>query len=106
MLFSKTFSITSLCLIFALYGCERDSDKSQVAETLGSTDEFQTGAEEFNRSIHPGKTLYENNCAACHQGEVPKAPHFQWLEMMSPTAIFNSMQTGVMRAQAAEPLIG
>ena len=101
VLFSKTFTVISLCLIFSLYGCERDLNKTQLAETLGSTDEFQTGAEEFDRSIHPGKTLYENNCAACHQGAVPKAPHFQWLEMMSPTAIFNSMQTGVMRAQAA-----
>ena len=101
MLFPKPFYVTSLCLILALCGCERDLAKPQLAETLGSTDDFQTGAEEFDRSAHPGRSLYENNCAACHEGDVPKAPHFQWLEMMSPASIYSSMQTGVMRAQAA-----
>lgn len=70
-------------------------------ETLTSTDDMQTGAGDFDREGHPGKNLYEKSCDGCHNGTVPKAPHFSWLEMMSPVAIHQSLTEGVMKVQAA-----
>ena len=56
-------------------------------ESLGSTDEFATADGLIaDRDSLPGAKLYAENCASCHDGGVAKAPHFQWLEMMSPAS--------------------
>ncbi|MFA7584877.1 MAG: PQQ-binding-like beta-propeller repeat protein [Novosphingobium sp.] len=55
----------------------------------------------FDPDKHPGKTVFEENCAACHLGGVPKAPHREFLEMMSPDAILLALNEGVMKQQAA-----
>ena len=47
----------------------------------------------------PGAALYALNCASCHNGSVYKAPHFIWLELMSPQAILSAMD-GVMASQS------
>lgn len=72
------------------------------ASRVKSTDEFvaRTGAG-IDPATHPGNALFTENCAACHNGAVPKAPAIVWLEMMSPDAILTSMNDGVMSAQAA-----
>ena len=63
--------------------------------------ELATAAVDFDRENHPGKPLYEANCAACHSGTVAKAPHFDFLGMMSPASIHMSMDGGIMSTQAA-----
>jgi polyvinyl alcohol dehydrogenase (cytochrome) len=50
---------------------------------------------------HAGEPLFEQHCASCHLGQVPKAPHKMFLQMMSPDAIQASLEQGVMRPQAA-----
>ena len=48
-----------------------------------------------------GMTLYQEHCAACHEGQVPRAPHIITFSMMGGASILNAMNNGVMRAQAA-----
>lgn len=67
-----------------------------------STDEFQSRAgKPIDVDTHPGKGLFEANCAGCHNGGVPKAPNQVWLEMMSPDSVLAAMNGGVMAQQAS-----
>lgn len=50
---------------------------------------------------HPGKTLFAENCAACHEGGFPKAPHSYVLQLMTPTGILTTLEEGIMKQQAA-----
>lgn len=50
---------------------------------------------------HPGEAAYQRACASCHEGGVPKAPHRMFLEMMPADNILASLETGVMKQQAA-----
>ncbi len=71
-------------------------------ETVRSTDQFQSGRDGFaNPEQMPGAALYKDNCAACHQGAVYKAPHRTWLEMMTPGMLYTAMTDGMMQTQAA-----
>ena len=54
------------------------SSQFEQVQTLGSTDEMQTGVSDFDRANHPGNLLYQQYCDSCHNGTVPKAPAFNW----------------------------
>ena len=69
---------------------------------LESTDEFQAGSEFSDRGSLPGAALYQQHCASCHLGQVYKAPHQTWLEMMSQAALLKTMTEGIMAPQAAK----
>jgi len=49
----------------------------------------------------PGRPLYVEHCASCHDGAVAKSPHRDMIGMMTPAAVLRSLSTGVMREQAA-----
>ena len=69
---------------------------------LSSTDEFQATHSDFGpREEMPGAPLYAQHCDSCHNGSVPKAPHFSWLEMMTPAVMLKTMTDGIMQQQAA-----
>ena len=95
-----------IVLSFMISGCDQHSSEdtaifeSAGPELLASTDDMQTGAADFDRSTHPGKGLYEQNCSGCHNGTVSRAPHFSWLEMMNASAVYQAMNDGVMSVQA------
>ena len=95
-----------IVLSFMISGCDQHSSEdtaifeSAGPELLASTDDMQTGAADFDRSTHPGKGLYEENCSGCHNGTVSRAPHFSWLEMMNASAVYQAMNDGVMSVQA------
>ncbi len=79
------------------------SDEAGEGAVLASTDEFQVGLGDLgDREALPGAALYADNCAACHDGSVPKAPLFTWLEMMSARTLLGAMNDGIMAAQAAD----
>ncbi|MFK7913502.1 MAG: PQQ-binding-like beta-propeller repeat protein [Pseudomonadales bacterium] len=80
-----------------------ESSATQAQAALDSPDAFQTGADASlgPRESMPGAALYESNCAHCHTGQVPKAPHFIWLEMMSGHGLMKTMTDGIMQQQAA-----
>lgn len=72
------------------------------AAVLSSTDEFQATSQDLGpRKEMPGAPLYMQHCAHCHDGSVTKAPHFSWLEMLTPTTLLTSLSDGLMRTQAA-----
>jgi polyvinyl alcohol dehydrogenase (cytochrome) len=49
----------------------------------------------------PGAPLYHRICANCHEGQVAKAPHKMFLQMMPAKNIVTALTTGVMREQGA-----
>ena len=55
----------------------------------------------FDPDNHPGKALYQQHCASCHEGAMPKAPHREFLETMPPQAVINALTTGIMVQEAA-----
>lgn len=92
-----------LCIV-AVQGCSKSEAPvtSPSADVIESTDEFRaTSADLGPRDQMPGAALYTQNCAFCHNGTVPKAPHLHWLEMMTPQAVVGTMTEGIMQAQAA-----
>lgn len=48
----------------------------------------------------PGKAVYEENCAQCHDGGDFRAPHSAMLQLMSPESIHTALNEGVMQLQA------
>ncbi len=48
-----------------------------------------------------GMALYQDHCAACHNGQVPRAPHMITFATIGADTILNAMNNGVMRAQAS-----
>lgn len=95
-------------LLFAaslgLAGCGSNSPNDKVGgERITSTDELQSrNGPTIDVEKHPGKGLFLENCAGCHNGGVPKAPQQVWLEMMAPDAILAAMNGGIMTQQAAK----
>src|SRR6516162_7101258 len=45
----------------------------------------------------PGAALYHRICANCHEGQVAKAPHKMFLQMMPAKNIVTALTTGVMK---------
>jgi polyvinyl alcohol dehydrogenase (cytochrome) len=88
----------------ALAGCggAPSADKAG-GERITSTDELQSRAGPvIDVDKHPGKGLFDANCAGCHNGGVPKAPQQVWLELMAPDSILAAMNGGIMSQQAAK----
>ncbi len=48
-----------------------------------------------------GRPIYEAACASCHEGAVQKAPHREMIGLMTPEAILVTLETGIMREEAA-----
>jgi polyvinyl alcohol dehydrogenase (cytochrome) len=48
----------------------------------------------------PGEALFAQDCASCHLGQVARAPHKMFLEMMPADMIFAALDAGVMRSHA------
>lgn len=53
------------------------------------------------REAMPGRALFKEACAACHEGGVAKAPHESMISMMTPEAILRALTTGIMKDEAA-----
>ena len=58
-------------------------------------------ADEAITEAADGMALYQAHCAACHNGQVPRAPHMITFSNMGADTLLNAMNDGVMRAQAS-----
>ena len=58
-------------------------------------------ADEAITEAADGMALYQAHCAACHDGQVPRAPHMITFSTMSADTLLKAMNNGVMRAQAS-----
>jgi polyvinyl alcohol dehydrogenase (cytochrome) len=91
--------------LLLLAGCGGGASSSDKAGggRLTSTDELQSrSGPTIDVDKHPGRALFNANCAGCHNGGVPKAPQQVWLEMLAPDAILSAMNGGIMSQQAAK----
>jgi polyvinyl alcohol dehydrogenase (cytochrome) len=73
------------------------------AEAQAFTQSFDTGK---TAALDPaararGEALYRQHCATCHEGQVPKAPHRDFVMMLPGDALLASMTDGIMQAQSA-----
>ena len=94
-----------------LMGCQAKEEATSAAAdapaeaepaTLGSMDEQYAWVGDLgDRDALPGKPLYIEHCAGCHEAQVYKAPHTTWLELMSPQVLYRSITEGIMQSQAA-----
>ncbi len=75
---------------------ERPTGAVKSAETM-----YAKAGKEIDPATHPGRAIYEQNCASCHQGAMPKAPHQDVLRMMAPVSIIEAMNNGLMKDMAA-----
>ena len=95
---------TGLLLVasLALTGFGVPQPVKSGGERITSTDELQSrDGPTIDVDKHPGKGLFNANCAGCHNGGVPKAPQQVWLEMMAPDAVLAAMNGGIMSQQSA-----
>ncbi len=95
---------TVIAVTAVLLSCQSEEaiDSAQEASTLGSMDEQYAWVGDLgDRDALPGKALYIENCAGCHEAQVYKAPHTTWLELMSPQVLYRSLTEGIMQSQAA-----
>ncbi len=53
-----------------------------------------------------GKAVYQQHCAACHDGGAKRAPTFATLQTMEPAAVVRALETGVMRVVGTFVLSG
>lgn len=97
----KSLALMAFILCASVFLANQTS-ASDSAAVLTSTDELQAGGEFDNRSALPGAALYSTHCATCHLGQVYKAPHQTWLEMMSQKALYTTMTEGIMAPQASK----
>jgi len=58
-------------------------------------------AEAQNNTVSLGEAAYQQNCAACHDEAVYKAPSRLFLGMLGPQNIVHALDRGVMNEQAA-----
>jgi polyvinyl alcohol dehydrogenase (cytochrome) len=71
---------------------EQDLDSAESMERLAEAQRA--------RQAHPGRAVYEENCAGCHEDGLAKAPHTSMIGMMTPEAVMRAMTTGLMQVEA------
>ncbi len=90
----KFYAFFLFLIVLLASACERSSPQPLAfrADDDPPAGSRQTAAEN-----------YQQHCAQCHEGGVPKAPHSIAFQMMGSEAVLKSMIDGVMQLQA-EPL--
>ena len=115
MIFDMSNRLGAGAVVFTLavlIGCQANAEATSAAAdisvdevepaTLGSMDEQYAWVGDLgDRDALPGKPLYIEHCAGCHEAQVYKAPHTTWLELMSPQVLYRSITEGIMQSQAA-----
>lgn len=75
--------------------------QEQESKPLGDLAELDSRKLAGNPEEWPGAKLYQQHCAMCHAGQVPKAPQKMFLQMLSGPTIDASLTNGLMAAQGA-----
>jgi polyvinyl alcohol dehydrogenase (cytochrome) len=75
---------------------------AMAMKRIKSTDDFQVhSGPRIDPATAPGRPLFEEHCAMCHLGGVPKAPSPTFLGMLAPDAIVSALTDGIMKAQGS-----
>lgn len=98
----------SLALAVAVIGAgavtgQPVSESEALEKTrIKSTEDFQAkDSSAVDPATAPGKAVFAEHCATCHEGGVPKAPSPIFLAMMPGDAIVSALTSGVMKAQGS-----
>ncbi|MEH6611064.1 MAG: PQQ-binding-like beta-propeller repeat protein [Halioglobus sp.] len=98
---TNTLLLVALSIALAAFPALARAE-AEAPSGMSSTDEMRSVSGELGeRSSLPGAELFTKHCANCHNGQVYKAPHTTWLEMMPARSIYRAMDGGIMSAQAA-----
>lgn len=95
----------TLSLCFLLSSCSQSDQNQPTAEVKQETNNkepdenvmAQMRGQKGGAEDHPGKALYEQNCAQCHNHPVSRAPHISFLQMLPGDSILHTMNAGVMQ---------
>ena len=99
---TRLWIAASALLLLGAEGDEIGAQKAaQAEEAAKKVASFESAGSGVDPETLPGAPLYRSHCASCHEGQVPKAPAKTWLTMMPVDQIHASLQSGVMKAQAA-----
>ena len=93
-------SYVSLCCIVISFGCG-SSVAATPEQDLGEIKARMNAAQGGDPEQRPGAPLYREHCAACHEGQVQKAPTHTFLSMLSADAIHAALTEGIMQIQAS-----
>ncbi len=95
--------ITALCLpVLAAGAIGSTLLNAAPPQRIKSTDDLQVyDTPRIDPATAPGRPLFEQHCAMCHMGGVPKAPSPAFLAMVAPDSIVQSLTDGIMRTQGA-----
>ena len=92
-----------LSLIFVLvFGMAHAADTAApAASKLGDVRDLNFKKTEGDPETWPGAALYKSSCGACHEGQVAKAPHKMFLQLLSGQTIDTALSSGLMQQQAS-----
>lgn len=98
---TSPFLVTALLVAVLLTACAReDSPPTAAATDAKAAAPAEATAAKFDAETSPGKQVFEQACASCHLGQVAKAPHKMFLQMLSGPTIHASLESGLMMDQA------
>ena len=90
----RRYLIITISMTFWLVACQSDS--------TSDPDGLQAIANErLARESLPGRVHYEQQCAACHDGNLKRAPHRDMIGLMTADAILRTLTDGIMQEEAA-----
>jgi polyvinyl alcohol dehydrogenase (cytochrome) len=75
-------------------------ETAPTSHALKSVSEFDSRKLETDPEKLPGAAVFQEHCAQCHQGQIPKAPQKMFLQMMSGSTIHEALTSGLMKGQA------
>lgn len=99
-------SAISLVLLVTLGACDRSYDKAVALDQIAQVKSAENVATsevlaEHATASQSAEQLYVDNCAACHDGPIPKAPHRILFPMYGPNNILKALTDGAMKVQAS-----
>lgn len=90
-----------VCAVAAAAAAPPAPPQESSSSSLKDVSELSATKPAVDPETLPGAPVYRRVCATCHEGQVPKAPHKMFLQMMPARTILDALTTGLMKAQAA-----
>ena len=85
----RTLLILGVTLALSLAGARLQA--APTSSTLKSVADLESRKYRGDPESLPGAAVYHRSCATCHEGQVPKAPHKMFLQMLSGPTIHDAL---------------
>lgn len=98
---AASFAIVVLTLLAMLVtACSREPGKDPESAAGGSegpqSAQLHLAGQETGSEDHPGRVVFEEFCANCHMGGVPRAAHVSALRMLPNDSMLRTLNQGIM----------